>query len=169
MHTRVIYGPPLPYPTHCISSYCYDVYLTTKRTGLNGLGAILHFLFLQSGPLIHLSICIPIHIHMKERIMDDFDPTNPATLSGHLKALELLGQLTARAGSARRYVRAHVAFLFVPLSVSPSHTNSHADMLTRKCTYAHLHTLSLSLSLSYPHIYTSTHTHTLLLSLLSYN
>ena len=37
--------------------------------------------------------------------MDDFDPTSPATLSGHLKALELLGQLTARAGPARRYVR----------------------------------------------------------------
>ena len=40
----------------------------------------------------------------KERIMDDFNPYGISVLSGHLKALELLGQLTVRAGTAKRYL-----------------------------------------------------------------
>lgn len=54
--------------------------------------------------------------------MDDFDPTSPATLSGHLKALELLGQLTARAGPARRYV--HVRPILFFLSITHTHTHT---------------------------------------------
>ena len=54
--------------------------------------------------------------------MDDFDPNSPATLSGHLKALELLGQLTARAGPARRYV--HVRACTSDLTLSPHHTHT---------------------------------------------
>lgn len=122
-----------------------------------------HYSFAYN-PVPSFFICLSIHIHMKERIMDDFDPTNPATLSGHLKALELLGQLTARAGPARRYVRAHVALLSVSLSVSLSLTNSPADMHTRTCAYAHLHTLThtLTLTLSFlpSHIHTHAHKHT---------
>lgn len=91
---------------------------------------------------IFLFICLSIHA--KERIMDDFNPTNPATLSGHLKALELLGQLTARAGPARRYVRAHETFLSVSLPVL-THTHSHTLLHSR--TYTHTH-------------YTHTHIHT---------
>ena len=36
--------------------------------------------------------------------MDDFSPLGPQGLLGHLKALELLGQLTSRAGSLKRCV-----------------------------------------------------------------
>ena len=36
--------------------------------------------------------------------MDDFNPYGISVLSGHLKALELLGQLTVRAGTAKRYL-----------------------------------------------------------------
>jgi hypothetical protein len=179
----------LPHPLFvyiCILLWGYSV---TIRTGFNELDAIsqlcYHLFCLQVYFYLSLYLftCLFIHMHIQERIMDDFDPTNPATLSGHLKALELLGQLTARAGPARRYVRAHVAILSVPLSVSFSHAHTHSNihghthmrMRTHPHppTHTHTHTHSLSLlpaltlSLSYPHSLSLslTRTHSLTLSL----
>jgi hypothetical protein len=43
----------------------------------------------------HASNCI-------DKILDDFSPTDANSITGCAKALELLGQLTARAGAARR-------------------------------------------------------------------
>ena len=137
MYTRERHGPHL-YPTHCMYAYFYGVKSVTIRTGLNELNAfsqLRYYLFfclqVQFYLSLYLLICLSIHIHMKERIMDDFDPTNPATLSGHLKALELLGQLTARAGPARRYVRSYVASIshIHTLSNSFSHPHTHIDSL----------------------------------------
>ena len=100
-------------------AYFAVVYSLASRTAISMQFlnyASISFSVFKTILLLTLSLNYPFntHTHMKERIMDDFDPTNPATLSGHLKALELLGQLTARAGPARRYVRAHTAILSVP-------------------------------------------------------
>jgi hypothetical protein len=45
--------------------------------------------------------------------MDDFRPVGSNGLTGHLRAVELLGPLTARAGALKRYVRTYVCILFL--------------------------------------------------------
>ena len=149
MYTREMYGYSLLFST-TPTVYVY-VHTSTRSTKLPAIYQLRFYLFtclqVQLYLSLYLFICLVIntHIHMKERIMDDFDPTNPATLSGHLKALELLGQLTARAGPARRYVRAYMASLTLTLTLFLSHT--------RRLPFC----LYLSLSLSLTHTHTDTH------------
>ena len=58
-------------------------------------------LFLFPTPSLPLPISLS-HTQTQERIIDDFSPTTPMALSGHCKALELLGQLSSRAGPLKR-------------------------------------------------------------------